>query len=115
MKYKQRDIVEVSFLFPDGTFKPHPAIIVSNDELQENEDGTMYLVLITSNDTMYLVLITSNDTINPQYSYIVYAYIAVSGVSYCYRHTTTECMKLLTHHGLLYSKNLVTSTMTGVE
>lgn len=31
MKYHQRDIVEVSFLFPDGTFKPHPAIIVSND------------------------------------------------------------------------------------
>ena len=26
MKYHQRDIVEVSFLFPDGTFKPHPAI-----------------------------------------------------------------------------------------
>ena len=24
MKYHQRDIVEVSFLFPDGTFKPHP-------------------------------------------------------------------------------------------
>ena len=35
MKYHQRDIVEVSFLFPDGTFKPHPAIIVSNDKLQE--------------------------------------------------------------------------------
>ena len=35
MKYHQRDIVEVSFLFPDGTFKPHPAIIVSNDGLQE--------------------------------------------------------------------------------
>ena len=33
MKYHQRDIVEVSFLFPDGTFKPHPAIIVSNDQL----------------------------------------------------------------------------------
>jgi len=31
MKYHQRDIVEVSFLFPDGTFKPHPAIIVSNE------------------------------------------------------------------------------------
>jgi hypothetical protein len=58
MKYKQRDIVEVNFLFPDGTFKPHPAIIISNDELQENEDGTIYLVLISS-----------NDTINPQYSY----------------------------------------------
>ena len=43
MKYHQRDIVEVSFLFPDGTFKPHPAIIVSNDQLQEDEDGMFYL------------------------------------------------------------------------
>lgn len=58
MKYHQRDIVEVSFLFPDGTFKPHPAIIVSNDQLQEDEEGMLYLVLITS-----------NDTINMQYSY----------------------------------------------
>ena len=58
MKYHQRDIVEVNFLFPDGTFKPHPAIIVSNDGLQEDEFGLLYLVLITS-----------NDTINPQYSY----------------------------------------------
>ena len=39
MKYHQRDIVEVSFLFPDGTFKPHPAIIVSNDQLKIDEDG----------------------------------------------------------------------------
>ena len=37
MKYHQRDIVEVSFLFPDGTFKPHPAIIVSNDQLYITE------------------------------------------------------------------------------
>ena len=37
---------------------PHPAIIVSNDELQEDELGLVYLVLITS-----------NDTVNPQYSY----------------------------------------------
>ena len=58
MMYHQRDIVEVSFLFPDGTFKPHPAIIVSNDQLQEDEEGMFYLVLITS-----------NDRINPQYSY----------------------------------------------
>ena len=58
MKYHQRDIVEVSFLFPDGTFKPHPAIIVSNNQLQEDEDGMFYLVLITSNDWL-----------NPQYSY----------------------------------------------
>jgi len=58
MTYHQRDIVEVNFLFPDGTFKPHPAIIVSNDQLQEDEEGMLYLVLITSNDWL-----------NPQYSY----------------------------------------------
>ena len=58
MKYHQLDIVEVSFLFPDGTFKAHPAIIVSNDQLQEDEDGMFYLVLISSNDWL-----------NPQYSY----------------------------------------------
>ena len=34
-------------MFPDGTFKPHPALIVSNDELQENE-GFIYLCMISS-------------------------------------------------------------------
>ena len=58
MKYHQKDIVEVNFLFADGTFKPHPAIVVSNDQLQLDEEGMFYLVLITS-----------NDRINPQYSY----------------------------------------------
>lgn len=58
MTYHQRDIVEVGFVFPDGKIKPHPAIIVSNDQLQIDEDGTLYLVLITS-----------NDWINPQYSF----------------------------------------------
>ena len=58
MKYHQRDIVEVNFLFPDGTYKPHPAIIISNDVIQEDEEGLLYLVLISS-----------NDKINPQYSY----------------------------------------------
>ena len=58
MKYHQKDIVEINFLFADGTFKPHPAIVVSNDQLQMDEDGMFYLVLITS-----------NGRINPQYSY----------------------------------------------
>lgn len=47
MKYHQSDIVEVNFLFPDGTFKPHPALIVSNDELQEDE-GFIYMCMISS-------------------------------------------------------------------
>jgi len=58
MMYHQRDIVEVNFQFADGTFKVHPAIIVSNDILQDDEFGLMYLVLITSNRSL-----------NPQYAY----------------------------------------------
>ena len=56
MKYRQRDIVEINFMFPDGTSKPHPALIVSNDELQEIE-GFIYLCMISSKDY------------NPEYSY----------------------------------------------
>lgn len=56
MRYHQRDIVEISFLFPDGTCKPHPALIVSNDELQEDE-GFIYLCMISSK------------AYNPQYNY----------------------------------------------
>lgn len=47
MKYHQKDVVEINFLFPNGVMKPHPAIIISNDELQEVE-GFVYLVLISS-------------------------------------------------------------------
>ncbi|MBP9994528.1 MAG: type II toxin-antitoxin system PemK/MazF family toxin [bacterium] len=56
MRYEQRDIVEISFLFPDGNFKPHPALIVSNNELQLDE-GFIYLALISSK------------SYNPQYCY----------------------------------------------
>ena len=67
MKYHQRDIVEVNFLFADGTIKVHPAIIVSNDELQADEDGLVYLVLISS-----------NNSINPQYSYRLHDEMLIS-------------------------------------
>jgi len=49
MKYIQGDIVFVNFLFPSGESKEHPAIIVSNDELQEDEDF-FYVVMISSNN-----------------------------------------------------------------
>ncbi len=52
MRYSQRDIIEVNFLFPDGTSKPHPAIVISNDELQDIE-GFFYIVLISSKDFDY--------------------------------------------------------------
>jgi mRNA-degrading endonuclease toxin of MazEF toxin-antitoxin module len=47
MRYKQKDIVEINFMLPNFQFKPHLAIIVSNDELNEKEDF-FYLVLISS-------------------------------------------------------------------
>ena len=45
----QRDIVETEFFFARSIKVPHFAIVVSNNELIENE-GIVYLVLITSKD-----------------------------------------------------------------
>ena len=56
MKCRQGDIIEINFHFPDVGFKPHFAIVVSNDELQEIE-GYIYVVLISSKQH------------NPEYSY----------------------------------------------
>jgi hypothetical protein len=49
MKLHQRDIVETNFLLPNGEFKLHMAVIVSNEELMFSE-GILYLVLISSKD-----------------------------------------------------------------
>jgi hypothetical protein len=38
-----------NFLLPNGEFKPHMAVIVSNEELMLSE-GIVYLVLISSKD-----------------------------------------------------------------
>ena len=56
MKVNQRDIVEVNFQFPDGKMKPHMAVVVSNDELNEDE-GFFYLAMISSKNY------------NPQYTF----------------------------------------------
>lgn len=52
MTYHQRDVVEMAFPIPGEGYKVHPAIIVSNDELQINE-GFVYLVMISSQDFAY--------------------------------------------------------------
>ena len=44
----QREIVEVPYQFPDGSIKPHMALVVSSENLQEDEDGMFYAVLISS-------------------------------------------------------------------
>ena len=45
---EQREIVEVPFTMPDGTILPHPALVISRDELQIDEDGMFYAVLIST-------------------------------------------------------------------
>ena len=52
MKYHQRDIVEIDFPIPGEGYKIHPAVIVSNDELQVDE-GFAYVALISSQDFAY--------------------------------------------------------------
>ena len=44
----QREIVEVPFTLPDGQILPHPALVVSCDELQDVEPGMFYGVLIST-------------------------------------------------------------------
>lgn len=58
-KYEQS--VEINFMFPDGTSKPHPALIVSNNDLQEAE-GFIYLCkyCYVLNDEMLTVPMAKN-------------------------------------------------------
>lgn len=44
----QREIVEVPYHLPDGKIKPHMALVLSTQKLQEAEDGMFYAVLISS-------------------------------------------------------------------
>lgn len=47
MKVLQRDIVELNFELPDGRFKVHPALVVSNENVLDTED-IFYAVMISS-------------------------------------------------------------------
>jgi hypothetical protein len=44
----QREIVEVPFSLPDGQILPHPALVISCDDLQNIEPGMFYAVLIST-------------------------------------------------------------------
>ena len=49
MNIEQRQIVDINFIFPNGQLKPHPAIIISSEELY-NIEGFFYCVLISSKE-----------------------------------------------------------------
>lgn len=48
MRIRQREIDEAEFTMPNGTPLVHPALVVSSDELQDVEDGMIYVLLISS-------------------------------------------------------------------
>ena len=48
MNVEQREIVEVPFLMPDGSILPHPALVISKNELQQDEEGMFYAVLVST-------------------------------------------------------------------
>ena len=47
MKIQQRDIVELNFELPDGKFRPHPALVISNQSVLDTEE-IFYVLLISS-------------------------------------------------------------------
>ena len=49
MKINQRDIVEVNFELPNGDFKTHPALVISNQQVLEAED-IFYAVMISTKE-----------------------------------------------------------------
>ena len=56
MSVYQREIVEVNFQLPDLTFKPHPIIIISNENVFATED-------------IFYGLMISSKIINPEFEF----------------------------------------------
>ena len=48
MRVQQRDIIELNYQLPNGKFKTHPALVISNSNVLETED-IFYAVMISSN------------------------------------------------------------------
>ena len=44
----QREIVEVPFVLPGGVIIPHPALVISCNDLQIVEPGLFYAILVSS-------------------------------------------------------------------
>ena len=49
MSIRQREIIEVNFRLPGGALKPHPVIVLSNNQINEYEDAFVCIMLSGSN------------------------------------------------------------------
>ncbi len=50
MKVNQGDVIEVNVKLPEGDFKPHPCIVISNNDINHNEN-MFVCVMISSTST----------------------------------------------------------------
>lgn len=84
-KVTQREIVEVPFYLPDGDILPHPALVISCDDLQNVEPGMFYAVLISSKNHIpeITIPIQANwlSTPLPKQSYFVTHIVGMYNVS----------------------------------
>ena len=46
MAIDQGEIVEVNFHIPNNRFKPHPVIVISNNDINEYEDAFKEKILV---------------------------------------------------------------------
>jgi hypothetical protein len=86
----QREIVEVPFELPDGQILPHPALVISCDDLQDIEPGMFYAVLIsTKNHFPELTIPIQNEWLSSplsQQSYFVTHIISQSNTEEVFEH-----------------------------
>lgn len=58
-RVNQGEIVEVPFELPDGSILPHPALVLSNQYLQDYEDG-LFCRIVRLDKVSYLCTIILN-------------------------------------------------------
>lgn len=68
-KVSQWEVVEVNFQMPDGRFLPHPALVVSNDELFLDEEF-FYAVLMTIKNYFQNIPLKLNLKCFPKYLHV---------------------------------------------
>ena len=73
MKYAQSDIVEVVFPLPNGQFKRHPAIIISNRDVYETEEIYYCIMLSTKNTNDEFIFEITPSMVNYQTDKVSYA------------------------------------------
>ena len=56
MSIEQRQIVDINFIFPNGELKPHPAIIISSEELYNIEGFFTVCLFHLKNTINHIVL-----------------------------------------------------------